>query len=213
MWWREHTLLTLSCVYIVSVGTLALLAIRHYVQVGPHHAKLVNRCVLYAVGAFLWPFVWSALCGDVATTSAMPLAGYLGLVWPLLWIAVEVGTVQHTALSNAEKTSSAIQFDANSLSGVAFAIGGLLVRYVSDGFASASSPMFLVSILLPTLFVMPNPSLHPGSATAQSLQIMQKLSLQYSLGFVITALSIAFGIGMQKVGRQGSELAKAVQGA
>ena len=58
------------------------------------------------------------------------------------------------------------------------------------------------------LMVTPNFGFHEKSKHAKMLVALQKVILQFCLGFLLTAVSITFGVGMKTAGRQGIELEK-----
>ena len=217
MWLRDHTGLTLSCLYVVLVGVVAILALRHSAALSSttsssasshRHRRMLDKQTIYALGGLLWPFVWAGVCG--ASVESLPPVAYLGLVWPSLLLLVDVAFVRHSYGEDASRTTFSLQNDGNVLSGMALAIGGLFVRYVSDGFARVASPMFIASILLILLVVTPSPSAHADSLQANAIHATQKVALQYCLGLIITSVGITFGVGMVKAGGQAHELQKAM---
>ena len=208
MWLREHTGCTFACLYIATAGALAVLFERSRAPDAMHHAKLANASAVYALGALAWPFVWSVVCGH--SVRSLPWFAYVGLLWPVVLLTLDVSFVQHSAGHDPLKQAYGMQVDANTLSGLALTLGAVLVRNVSDGFATAAGPMTMATVLLALLFIVPTPVLHADSLHAATLRALQKVTLQYCLGFTITAVSIAFCVGMLKAPQQAVELHKAI---
>lgn len=206
---REHTSLTLAALYVVVLGAVAIVLERRAAPNTGVHRKLADASTVYAIGALAWPFAWLAVCGRA--TQSMPWLAFVGLAWPPLLLLVDVAFAQHAAGDDPAKQTYALQMDGNTLSGLALALGGVLVKYVSDGFATASSPMLMAALLLVLLVVVPSPGLHADSAHASAFRAAQKVAVQYCLGLVITSVAIVFGVGMRHAGRQGAELARALK--
>ena len=212
MWFRDHAALTLASVYVVLLGVVAVVWERFFAPAPPRRAQAATRIAdtsaVYALGALAWPFVWSAVCG--AAMPSMPSIGYVGVLWPPTLLLVDALYARHTAAHDAQKQTYAMQLDGNTLSGLALTLGGLLVRWVSDKFATSASPMFTAAVLLALLVVFPSPAMHAESREANAVRAAQKVALQYCLGLLLTAVSIAFGVGMQHTDEQCNALAHAM---
>lgn len=202
---------TLACIYVAVLGVAAILLQRSAVPSTMTHAKVADSSVIYALGALAWPFLWSVVCGEAMLT--MPALGYIGLLWPPLLLLVDVAFAGHQSGEDPNKRTYAMQVDGNTLSGLALTLGGVLIRYVSDGFSTAASPMMTATVLLVLLFIVPSPSLHADSLNANTFRGVQKVTLQYCLGFVLTALGLAFAVGLKRAAAQPAELSKAIAGA
>lgn len=210
MWFREHTPATLACAYVVVLGVLAVLHERSAVPASVPHAKVANASAAYAVGALVWPFAWSLVCGP--TLDTLPWFGYVGLAWPPLLLLVDVAFAQHHVGQDPHRQTQGMQYDSNTLSGLALTLGAVLVKNVSDGFATAAAPMMTATVLLGLLFLMPSPALHADSLDAATLRATQKVALQYCLGFTLTAVAVAFAVGLRRASAQGAELNRAMPG-
>lgn len=210
MWFQEHTALTAACGYIVVLGALAVLAARNCVasKTSIAHRRLADTSAVYAIGALLWPLIWSLVCGSAF--EKMKRVALVGLIWPPLLLLIDTVFVHHQVSADPRRTAGSIQFDGNALSGMALAIGGLLARYVSGGYAAAASPMFMATILLIFMVVLPTPAFSPESTEAGIVQSVQKVALQYCLGFILTAVSVVLAVGLARGDAQGEELAKAM---
>ena len=196
MWFREHTSATLAGVYVVALGVLAVLYERSAVPVSVPHAKVANTSVVYAIGALSWPFLWSVVCAP--TLDSAPWHAYVGLAWPPLLLIIDVAFAQHHVGQDPYRQTQGMQYDANTLSGLALTLGAVLVKNVSDGFATAAAPMMTATVLLGLLFLMPSPALHADSLHAATLRAVQKVALQYCLGFTLTAVAVAFAVGLRR---------------
>lgn len=209
MWLHEHTWLTATCVYVVLVGVVtAVVAHNQIACAAPDYCKMSHKMLVYAIGGMAWPFLWAAICGP--SVDHMPAVAYLGLVWPSLLLLVDTAFVSHSFRGDDRGAARSIQNDGNTLSAMALAIGGLFVRYVSEGFATAASPMFVAAVLFVLLVVVPTPAFRAGSTHASAVHAIQKVALQYCLGFIITSVGITFGVGMVHAAKQGTELKKVI---
>ena len=195
MWLRDHTSLTLACVYVTLLGAMAILMQRNAVPSTMAHSKISNTGITYALGGLAWPFIWVAICGHAV--DAMPWAGYVGLIWPPLLLMLDVVFMQHQTGQDPHRQSHGIQMDGNTLSGLALTLGAVLARGVSNGFASAAQPMMMATVLLALLIILPSPTMNALSTHATVFRGVQKVALQYCLGFTITAVAIAFSVGMR----------------
>ena len=210
MWFREHTAATVACVYVAVLGTVAVLYERASVPSGSAmHAKVANASVAYAIGALLWPFAWSTVCGYVV--DSMPWFAYIGVLWPPILLLADVAFAQHGVGQDPHRQTQGMSYDANTLSGLALTLGAVLVKTVSDGFATAAAPMMIATVLLGLLFIMPSMALHAESLHAATVRAVQKVALQYCLGFTLTAVSIAFAVGLGRAPAQGPELRKVIE--
>lgn len=203
---------TLACAYVVASGVLGVLLLRGGSAVGmasQRHRTLATITAINAVGALLWPVLWTLVCGHSLRT--LPPIAWIGLAWPSAVLLLNTALVQHQFDARTERRAHAIQADANMLSGLALAIGGLLAKYVSDGFALTASPMFVAALLLVLLIVAPNPDVHADSPLAHALHALQRVALQYCLGFILTSVAIILSVGFVKAAaKQEGELRKAL---
>ena len=67
--------------------------------------------------------------------------------------------------------------------------------------------------LLALLFVMPAWPVHADSIHASTLRSLQKVVVQYCLGFALTAVGVCFSVSMLKASSQGTELRLAMDEA
>lgn len=212
MWIADDRRASIACIFIATTGMLAALVARLATPATMTHSTIMNAATVYVCGALLWPFVWSKVCGGSSAVQ-LPAWAFIGLAWPPLLLALDVAFAQHHADEDVSKSAYGMQVDGNTLSGLALALGGVLVRHVSSGYATAAGPMLMASVLLVLLLVAPSPVLHARSAHAATMRAVQRVALQWCLGFSITAVALAFGVGMRMHShRQTDELQKALNG-
>lgn len=206
MWLGAHLLWSLSSLYVVLLATVVVLIQVPNVERNSQFSRLVDKQTIYAIGALLWPLIWTSVC--VISKDELPWPAYLGLVWPPLLLLIDIVFVGHSFEEDTNRRSNTIHTDANVLSGLALSLGGLFVRHVSEGFSQSASPMYTAAVLLILLVVMPHPSFHAKSVQTNALQSLQKVGIQYCLGLIITSVGIMFGVGMKKRNLQTNELKK-----
>lgn len=209
MWLREHTPFTLLSVYIVLLGAVAVLWMRSAAPQTMAHSKVADASVIYALGALAWPFFWLVVCGH--SIGSLPWPAYAGLAWPPLLLLSDVAFAQHQTGQDPHNQVVGMAVDGNTLSGLALTMGGLFVKYVNDSFATAAGPMLMATVLLVLLFIMPHSAAHVRSLHANTMRSVQKVALHYCLGYSITAIAIAFGVGMLHAPKQGTALQQAIQ--
>lgn len=208
MWLREHASVTLSVVYVAVLGALVIVASRCLVPADSLvHARIANTGAVCAVGALAWPFLWATVAHPERT---MPWTVYVGLVWPPLLLLADVAFAQHGVGEDGARKASTLQYDASTLTGLAVTLGALMVKSVSDGYATAAAPMISATMLLALLFVMPAWPVHADSIHASTLRSLQKVVVQYCLGFALTAVGVCFSVSMLKASSQGTELRRAM---
>ena len=202
--------MTMYCVYVALSGIFVVLIQNRATPAVLTHTKIANASIVYCIGALVWPFAWSLVIGS--SISSMPWFAYVGLVWPPILLLVDVVFAQHHAGIDPVRQTQGMQIDANTLSGLALTLGAVLVRNVSNGFADAAGPMMIATVLVALLFLVPTPMLHVKSIHAATIRASQKVALQYCLGFTLTAVAIAFGVGIIRAPVPGEELQKVMNG-
>ena len=198
--------MTLLCGYVVVLGAIVILLVWLRTPQTLVHSKVADASVIYALGGLLWPFVWSLVCGHAMST--MPWFGFIGLAWPPLLLLVDVAFASHASGQDPSKQTYGMQIDGQALSGLALTLGGVLMKYVSDGFATSAAPMTMATVLVVLLLLFPNTPMHAESRNANVMRGVQKVALQFCLGFSITAVAIALGVGMLRAPQSKNELHK-----
>lgn len=141
-----------------------------------------------AVGAMLWPVVWEVCIGMNTLMRQKNLM--LGFLFPLFMAAVELGVItQRTSRESKSQSLFAhheLNSDASAIISAAFAMGSLFLRARNP----TATHIIMYGLLLCITFVVPTISVEPDSRTAVLLRSGQKVLLSYSLGFVITGISM-----------------------
>ena len=115
-----------------------------------------------SIGILLWPVLWDTLAG-YSLLVHHPLTMF-GFVWPMV-----VSTIDLTYAFAAKNAVAAervfgigqLSSDANTLVGVAFAVGSLLASQ-SNAVADATVPLLMYALVLLIAFIIPTPSLDPN---------------------------------------------------
>lgn len=155
------------------------------------------------IGVLLWPVVWNYLVGySVIVHRPLTLFGFL---WPMVINILDLISINGRDSSETKKVfgMGSITADANTLVGVAFAIGSLLSSQSDTKLANATIPLIMYSLLLMIAFIVPTPSLDPNSYEGFTTGGIQRVFFNYAMGLVITGISInvstGTGRGLQKV--------------
>lgn len=144
-----------------------------------------------SVGIVMWPVVWDTLVGySVLTYHPLTLFGFL---WPMVMSMIDL-----TYISSAKNAVQAekifgigeLATDANTLIGVAFAVGSILSSQTNTQLANASIPLLMYSLLLLIAFIVPTPSLDPNDYSGFAVGTIQRTFFNYAMGMVITGISI-----------------------
>ncbi|AGO83807.1 hypothetical protein psal_cds_251 [Pandoravirus salinus] len=143
------------------------------------------------VGVLLWPVMWDALAG-YAIVAHHPLTLF-GFAWPIImsmldlsYLAADKNSVQAQRVFGLGEVSS----DANTLVGVAFAVGSLLVSQGNTRLADATIPLLMYALLLLIAFIVPIPTLDPDDYSGFITGAIQRTFFNYAMGFVIAGISI-----------------------
>ena len=191
----------------LGVAVLALGIFRTQVFIANRtQRRLANDVFLMGLGILAWPLIWVYICTD-ATVEALPYLTYLGLLWPPLLLMLDVANIEHQVEDHTEKKNAALQAEASGLISLGLTIGGLLVRHVSDAFGTAATPLFTAGILMALLVVIPSPNIHAKSSQAEMLVAIRKIAISYTIGLLITSISLTFAIGLSQKWKQKSALA------
>ena len=165
--------------------------------------RLANNCTVWAAGAILWPVLWINVVGiDVAAHTPMAM---LGLAWPPCMLFLDLLFVPHQASGQKEITS----YDANVLTSLAFAMGGLLVTSgLGKNFVRAASPILSSCVFLVIAFCICTPSMKEGTQARGVVKAIQKVCLSWCVGLLLTAVGINLQVGVQHKDAQGREILK-----
>lgn len=139
-----------------------------------------------------WPIVWQHLVGwDVLAHNPVTLFGFL---WPLVMSMIDVSYTSHSAStidpSRFYGLNGQVTADANTLLGVSFAVGSLLISQVRSGISEATIPLLMYALLLLIAFIVPTPSLDPQGFAGFAVATVQRNFFNWAMGFVITGISV-----------------------
>lgn len=169
--------------------------------------RFANKSTIWTLGAIVWPVVWSVFVG-IDVLDRTPLA-IIGLLWPPFLLALDLVWV--TESSDTAQSKQTLSYDGSAISSLAFALGGLLLANVGEGFARAASPILTACIFLILAFVIPTPGLKSGTFGSSAIVAVQKVCLGYCVGLLLTAVCINLHIGLHKYkGSQATLLSKAM---
>lgn len=143
------------------------------------------------VGALLWPALWDRLAG-YAVVVHHPLTIF-AFLWPLVVAGVDL-VYSASARNPAEQARifglTELSTDANTLIGVAFAVGSLLASQANRQLADATVPLLMYALLFLIAFIVPTPTLNPNDYSGFAVGAIQRTSFNYALGLVIAGISI-----------------------
>ena len=142
----------------------------------------------YAVGLIAWPFVWFALVGQFVGRAA-PLSS-IGLLWVPVLLCLDLMWTTRQPLDRTTEERSSFSYEGNSLSSLAFALGGLLVARTGKSTARAATPMLSACILLVVAFVVPSPGVNTHSSSGARVLSGKKVALAYCVGLLLSAVAI-----------------------
>lgn len=139
-----------------------------------------------------WPIVWQHLVGwDVLAHNPVTLFGFL---WPLVMSMIDVSYTSHSSStidpSRFYGLNGQVTADANTLLGVSFAVGSLLISQVRSGISEATIPLLMYALLLLIAFIVPTPSLDPQGFAGFAVATTQRNFFNWAMGFVITGISV-----------------------
>jgi hypothetical protein len=189
---------SLAAAIFGALAALVAMCIVSRVRVGAldaRYERAANQVTTWTIGAITWPLVWLALVGcDVAVHAPLAL---IGLVWTPVLLALDVFWANnHTE----DRPQQALTYDANAISSLAFALGGILMTNIGRSFARAASPMLSACIFLICAFVIPSFGVRPNTPGAATTQAVQKVSLCFCIGLLMSAVGINLQTTIAKFG-------------
>ena len=128
------------------------------------------------IAIIMWPGIWTSTVGHCARMETL-----LAFMWPIAALVFEIHTLsKYGRLFDNRK--GLLQMDANTLCSITFALSGVLgARYNKE-----ESHVFNVAVLCCVAFVMPSFSAPKNTIESTILESIQKISLVYSTGFLLT---------------------------
>lgn len=149
----------------------------------------LNQATIWMLGVLTWIFIFEQLFG-LQMINQIPIL-FVALAWPIVLLVFELYLTSHQTLSNESKRSrGTLQMEISSISGLAFALGGVLMTNLGKTFSKTLYPLLSIVILICLIFIIPNPSTHFGSSTGAAIQTCQKVCLLHCLGILIGAVLV-----------------------
>lgn len=153
----------------------------------------LNQATAWMLGVLIWIPIFDAIYG-LHMIEKIPLLS-ISLLWPIFLLAFELHLTEHQTLGNESKRNrGTVQLETNAISGLAFALGGLLLTNLGKTFTKTVHPILSIVILICLVFIIPNPSTHFGSSTSAAVQSFQKVCLTYCVGILIGMVLINFNL-------------------
>lgn len=149
----------------------------------------VQLAAVWSTGVVGWVALFHWLVGIEA--AARSPAGFLGLAWPILLLSVDLVMLQHQTLRGEPKHSSGgFTFEANVVTALAFSVGSLVSTTFGRELARTAGPVLSSVIFLALAFVLPNPSVQSGTATAATFRAIRKVCFTFCIGLLSTVVLI-----------------------
>jgi hypothetical protein len=143
-----------------------------------------------AAGILLWPVIWDTVAGySLLVHHPLTIFGFL---WPMVMAMIDLGYSSSARSAVAAERVFGIgqlSSDANTLVGVAFAVGSLLASQ-SNAVADATVPLLMYALILLIAFIIPTPSLDPNDYAGFLAGAVQRMFFNYAMGFVITGVTL-----------------------
>jgi hypothetical protein len=143
------------------------------------------------IGALLWPVLWNQLAG-FAVVVHHPLTLF-AFLWPMIVSGIDL-IYSTTARNPAEQARifglAELSTDANTLIGVAFAVGSLLASQANRRLADATVPLLMYSLLFLIAFIVPTPTLDPNDYSGFAAGAIQRTFFNYAMGLVIAGIAV-----------------------
>ncbi len=149
----------------------------------------LNQATIWMLGILLWIVIFDQLYG-LQMINKIPMLA-IALAWPVALLAFELYLTSHQTLRNESKRSrGTMQMEISAVSGLAFALGGVLMTNLGKAFGKTVYPLLSVVILICLLFIIPNPSTQFGSSTGAAIQTFQKVCIVHCIGILIGAVLV-----------------------
>ena len=151
----------------------------------------MDTLTTWVAGMLAWPLVWFGLVSP-SLLASHPVLG-VGLAWPLVMGVVELtsskpqrGDANHPVATGR----GGIQMDLSAVTGIAFAVSGIVGATVGRAHGLRAAPIFSASVLFCLLFLVPAPSVDSDSPRAAVFHAWQRVSLSFCVGLLITGASL-----------------------
>ena len=135
------------------------------------------------VGILFWPILFDASIGLQHLITKPRLM--FGFFWVPLIMCVNMAFVQYDA--DASFQHSELHRDTSSIISAAFAMGSL---FYAGSKNYSSTHLLLYAMLLCIAFIVPTITVPSNTQQATLVRSVQKVTLNYAVGFVICAISV-----------------------
>ncbi len=155
-----------------------------------NNLRVIDNMIDY-VGLLLWPVIWDLTIG-FGIMEHFPFT-FLGFIWPMALIFIDLYFAQEKVDPNEKGSYTSvgnIQVDATAVITIAFAMGALLLSQTDRSVSSISSPMIMFALLFTIAFVIPSNDIHMNETTKLLMFSVQRIFLNYAIGFVISGISV-----------------------
>lgn len=147
-------------------------------------------------GVLFWPVLFDIVVGyDVLMKH--PYA-FLGFLWPLMMGLIDMrASADRTLLDVTDKHGNVrigtFRADVGVIVTTAFAMGSLMSSKSDVGSARLASPLIMFALVLCLAFVLPAGDAADGASFRHTVtvQSVQKVALNYAVGFVLTGIALA----------------------
>ena len=149
----------------------------------------IHIITIWISALLVWVILYELIVG-YDTIQETPLV-LIGFVWPMILIGFDIFMISHqTYAHESKKMKQTMQLDSNAISGLAFAVAGVLSTNIGKDFAKAASPMLTAVTLICLAFVLPNPGVQVDSIAGIAITSIQKVCLTFCIGLLASALCI-----------------------
>lgn len=171
-----------------------------------------NVATVWVLGMLGWVVLFELLIG-FRTLREIPML-WLTCLWPIALLGFDLRLLQHQTLEHeSRRVKSTMTLETNAISGLAFALGGMLATNMGRDFARTASPILSVVSLLCLAFVLPTPSAQTHTPVGVTILAAQKVCLTYCVGLlsaaVVLNLAATYPLGALRVEEYKKALATA----
>lgn len=170
-----------------------------------HRYELVNSSI-FVIGSIAWPMVWNFVMKGFGIMKEKPLVLF-GFFWPLVLNYLLLQTIPERVIrekndkDNVESNQifSRVGSDAMAIMSIIFALGTFLIQRQTrpnqtekDNKHTEISRKLLFFVLIFAIgFMIPTKDIIRHSENSFAFRAIQRVFLNYSIGFVIAALAIS----------------------
>lgn len=177
----------MSCVCCVGLVCLVAVAVRAWKSANGKpavHRQILAR-LIRAAGVVLWPLVLTLLvCDGDRGSSALTLAVLLNAaMWSL---DAQLPDSCRRRDGDGTSVSSAFRMDATTLAGLGLSMNSLIGNHPTGAYTH----LFVLSIVVCYLVVLPAHNLNPGCTIAAVVESVQKTVLLWCVCGIVAAIAL-----------------------